>query len=128
VSSPTSVVIDDPHRTFIQVFKQGFYLGRECGRADAQALVDVAQMEADYWYYVANNPGAVEAERRQHVSYLELAEARAETLQRQRWWDELDHQRLDEARGMLADHDDLTIAVTLGLFLPMVSNLRAGVL
>jgi hypothetical protein len=128
MSSPTTTSID-PHRDAQRTFKQGFQLGREAGLADARARIEVAEMLADYWYFIANNPGTVEAQRKHELSYAELWEARAEYEQRRRWWDAMERQRFTEARAMLAaGTDPVTVAVQLELFLPIVENLQAGVL
>ena len=56
----TSLTTDvcDAHRRTRDIFKLGFDLGREAGTADAQARIDIAEMQADLWYFIANNPEA----------------------------------------------------------------------
>jgi hypothetical protein len=112
-----------------RIFKLAFELGRKTGLADAQARIDTAEMQADLWYFIANNPGALAEEKRQATSYLELWEARAETDQRMRAWDADEQLRFDQARAMLtAGMDPVDVAVHLELYLPIVENLKADAL
>jgi len=127
----TSLTTDvcDAHRRTRDIFKLGFDLGREAGTADAQARIDIAEMQADLWYFIANNPGALAEEKRQATSNLELWEARAEGARRMKQWDDEERLRFDQARAMLNEGvDPLEVATHLELYLPIVENLKAGTL
>jgi hypothetical protein len=112
-----------------RIFKLAFELGRKTGLEDAQTRIEIAEMQADLWYFVAHNPGALAEEKRLAASFTELWEARAETEQRLRRWDADEQLRFDQARAMLAEGmDPVEVAIHLELFLPIVENLKAGVL
>lgn len=112
----------------VRSFRQGYNLGREAGLAEAEARIACLELLADHWYAVAHNPGLVDEERKYNVSFLELNEARAEREAQRQEWDRQEELTFDMARGMIDQgHNDRDIAVALGLFLPIVANLRAGV-
>jgi len=128
LTSPT-LDVSAAHADCRRIFKFAFELGRKTGIADAQARIDIAEMQADRWYFIANNPGALAEEKRQATSFLELWEARAEGARRMKQWDDEEQLRFDQARAMLAEGvDPVEVAVHLELFLPIVENLQAGVL
>jgi hypothetical protein len=113
----------------VSAYQQGYSMGREAGIAEANVQIECLELLVDHWYYVANNPTAVAEERKRDLSYIELREARAERQAKHREWDENEQQMFDQARTMIDQgHSDRTIAVTLGLFLPLVANLRSGAL
>lgn len=123
--TPPTFGVPDANR----IFKFAFELGRKVGYEDAQAQVDIAEMTADYWYFIANNPGAIAEEKRQHLSFVELWEVRAEQQRRRQQWDEDEQHRFDQARAMLNEGmDPVDVAAHLELFIPIVRNIQAGVL
>lgn len=112
----------------VRSFKQGYGLGREAGLAEAQTRIECLELLVDHWYYIANNPGAVEEERKRHLSFAELNEVRAERATQRKEWDAQEQLTFDMARGMIREgRSDREVAVALGLFLPLVATLRAGV-
>lgn len=55
-----------------RVWADGFHAG--CERVKARA--ERANREADYWYYVANNPEKVHAEHARTLKAFDVAQAR----------------------------------------------------
>jgi len=122
---PISDAVDAANRTF----KQGYTYGREAGLAEAQVRIECLELLVDHWYFVANNPGSVEAERKENLSFVELREIRAEREAQRAEWDAEEQLTFDMARTMIDQgRTDREIAVALGLFLPLVANLRSGAL
>lgn len=113
----------------IRSFRQGYGLGREAGIAESQVRIECLELLVDHWYYIANNPGAVEEERKRNLSFVELREIREQReLQRQQW-DAQEQLTFDMARTMIDEgRSDREIAMALGLFMPLIANLRAGAL
>ena len=117
--------VDAANRTF----KQGYQYGREAGLAEAQTRIECLELLVDHWYFIANNPGAVEEERKRHLSFAELREVRAGREAQRAEWDAQEQMTFDLARTMIDEgRTDREVAVALGLFLPLVANLRAGAL
>ena len=54
------------------LWRDGFF----CGQQRAQARIDRANREADYWYYVANNPAEVRAEHLRTLKHFDVVQAR----------------------------------------------------
>jgi hypothetical protein len=127
MSSPiTSIEAND---VSVRSYRQGYALGREAGHAEAQVRIECLELLVDHWYYVANNPGAVADERQRNLSFLELREIRAEREAQRLEWDAQEQLTFDMARTMIDQgRTDREIAVALGLFLPLVANLRSGAL
>jgi hypothetical protein len=123
-----SITSIDANDLSVKSFRHGYQMGREAGIAEMQVRLECLELLVDHWYFVANNPGAVEAERKHNLSFLELIEVRAEREAQRQEWDRRDELTYDMARTMIdAGKTDREIAVSLGLFLPLVANLRAGV-
>jgi hypothetical protein len=113
----------------IRSFRQGYGLGREAGIAESQVRIECLELLVDHWYYIANNPGAVEEERKRHLSFVELREIRAERETQRQQWDAQEQLTFDMARTMIDEgRSDREIALALGLFMPLIANLRAGAL
>jgi len=126
---PSSVTSIEANDVSIRSFRQGYGLGREAGLAEAQVRIECLELLVDHWYFIANNPGAVEEERKHNLTFLELAEARAERATQVQEWNRQEELTFDLARGMIDEgRSDRDIAVALGLFMPLVANLRAGAL
>lgn len=103
--------------------------GFEAGQASMRAEVDAVQRIADYWYFRANNPRAKWPESVMVNSIIEGMEVNEE---RQRRFAELDaeeQRKFDDARSLIAEGlGDIDIAKKVGLFVPIVENIRAGTL
>lgn len=113
----------------VRSFKQGYALGREAGLAEMQVRVECLELLVDHWYYIANNPGAVAEERQRNLSFVELREVREQRETQRQEWDAQEQLTFDMARTMIDEgRSDREVAVALGLFLPLVANLRAGAL
>lgn len=113
----------------VSSYRAGYKMGHEAGLAEMQVRVECLELLVDHWYFVANNPGSVEAERKYNLSFVELREIRAEREAQRAEWDAQEQLTFDLARGMIDEgRSDRDIAVALGLFLPLVANLRAGAL
>lgn len=113
----------------VRSFRQGYGLGREAGLAEAQARIECLELLVDHWYYVANNPGAVEEERKLNLTFMELNEIRAERAVQVQEWDRQEELTFDMARTMIDEgRSDREVAVALGLFLGIVQSLRSGTL
>jgi hypothetical protein len=123
-----SITSIDANDLSVKSFRHGYQMGREAGLAEAQTRIDHLEDLVDHWYFVANNPGSVEAERKYNLSFIELREARAEREAQRAKWDADEQMTFDLARTMIDEgKTDREVAVSLGLFLPLVANLRAGV-
>jgi hypothetical protein len=113
----------------VRSFKQGYDFGREAALEEARVRIECLELLVDHWYWVANNPGVVAEERKRSLSFVELREIRAERAAQRQEWDTQEQLTFDLARGMIdKGHSDREVAVTLGLYLPIVANLRAGAL
>lgn len=126
---PRTIPVVDANDACIRSFQQGYQLGREAAAADAAAIIAHLEHVADYWYFVANNPTAATEARRQLTSYIALREAREDAARQRARWDEEERALIEEARALVAaGKDDLAVALALGLFVPLVANIRAGAL
>jgi hypothetical protein len=113
----------------VKSYKAGYQMGREAGIAEMQVRLECLELLVDHWYFVANNPGSVEAERKYNLSFIELREIRAEREAQRQEWDAQEQLTFDMARTMIDEgKSDRDVAVALGLFLPLVANLRSGAL
>ena len=54
------------------LWRDGFFVGQQ----RAQVRVDRANREADYWYYVANNPAELRAEHERTLKHFDVVQAR----------------------------------------------------
>lgn len=106
----------------------GYGVGYSAAMEDAKLLIETAKAEADRWYFIANNPQAVEADKKRWLGLTEIIEARQAQQKQYAAWDLEERELIDHARKMVwAGHDDATIATSLGLFLPLVESIRSGV-
>lgn len=106
-----------------------YLAGYEAGRESRNVEVGALQRMVDYWYFRANNPRSAWPEVKMINSIIDGQEANEE---RERLYAELDareQELFSRARALIAEgKEDLDIATEVGLFLPIVANLRAGVL
>lgn len=97
------------------------------GYAAREAEFEGLQRVADYWYFRALNPNAKSPERKMIDSIIDGMEANEERARR---WAELDaaeQEAFQRARDLIAEgHSNVDVAMKVGLFLPIVENLRAG--
>lgn len=119
---------DDLPQSGPDVWLDGYAAGFHDGHDSRDAEVAALHRVADYWYARANNPQLAVDERRALRTLgdgIEENERRARVNARH---DAEERALFDRARAMLDEHTDIDIAVKLGLYLPMVENIRAGVL
>jgi hypothetical protein len=107
-------------------YDRGFAAGQASRNAEFAALHRVA----DYWYYRACNPGAPSPEQKVVDSIIAGMEINEERKRKREELDAAEAALFNEARRLLSetDLDDVQIAVKVGLFAPIVTNIRAGVL
>jgi hypothetical protein len=126
VSTITTIEAND---ATVHSYRQGYALGREAGLEEARTRIECLELLVDHWYFIANSPGAVAEERQRNLSFIELREIRAERESQRQKWDAEEQMTFDMARTMIDQgRTDREIAVALGLFLPLVANLRTGAL
>ena len=103
--------------------------GFAAGRASRDEEFEGLQRVADYWWFRCLNPGVRSPEQKivdDIITGMEINEERRRTRER---LDAVEAAMFDEARELIdAGLDDIDIAKKVGLFLPIVANLRAGVL
>lgn len=101
----------------------------EAGRASRDEEVEALQRIADYWYARANNPGMKSPEQKIVDSIIDGMEVNERRRKIREELDAAEKELFQQARDLIAEGmDDVTVATTVGLFLPIVENLRAGVL
>lgn len=106
-----------------------FESGFEAGRASRDAEVEALQRVADFWYFRANNPGVKTADEKVVESIIDAMEVNERRRKIRDELDAVEAAMFDEARTLIAEGmDDSEVARKVGLFLPIVENLRAGVL
>jgi hypothetical protein len=99
------------------------------GIASRDPEVEALQRIADYWYFRANNPGIKTAEQKIVESIIDGIEVNERRRKVREELDAVEAALFDDARGLIAEGlDDATVARKVGLFLPIVANIRAGVL
>lgn len=54
------------------IWSDGFHAGQN----RAQVRIDRAERDADWWYYVANNPAEVRAEHERRLKHFDVMQAR----------------------------------------------------
>lgn len=119
---------ENNHEAVRFAMKVGYDVGYTAAMQDAQLLIQTAEEEADRWYFIANNPQAVEAEKKRWLGLAERISARQELQQKYAVWDHEERQLIKQAKEMiLAGHDNRTIATTLGLYDTIVTSIRSGV-
>jgi hypothetical protein len=99
------------------------------GYAAREAEFEGLQRVADYWYDRALNPSAPSPEKKMVDSIIAGMEANEERRKKYAALDAVEKELFDEARSLLAEGlSDIDVAKRVGLFVPIVENLRAGVL
>lgn len=99
------------------------------GRASREAEFEGLQRVADYWYLRALNPGVKSPEEKIVDSIIDGMEVNERWEKTRADLDAVEAAMFDEARALIAEgYDDLDIAKKVGLFLPIVANIREGVL
>ena len=84
---------------------------------------------ADAWYFRANNPRKDWPEHKMVNSIIEGMEVNEERARTYAALDAVEQELFADARSLIAEgFTDLQVATRVGLFLPIVANLRAGVL
>ncbi len=73
------------------LWRDGFH----AGRAAAHRRIDAATREADYWYFVANNPREARAERERMLREFQVATNRRDAAER---WSALDQVAAERSR------------------------------
>jgi hypothetical protein len=103
--------------------------GFEAGKASRDAEFDALHRVADYWYFRACNPGVKTAEQKVVDSIIAGMEVNERWEKKRQQLDEAEQVLFDQARALIAEGmDDIDVASKVGLFLPVVANIRAGVL
>ena len=101
--------------------------GYEAGRASRDDEVEALQRVVDFWYFRANNPRSAWPEVKMINSIIDGQEANEEQRQRFAELDAEEKRRFDEARTLIAEGmEDIDVAKKVGLFVPIVANIRAG--
>jgi len=103
--------------------------GFAAGHASRDEEFEALQRIADYWYARAVDPNGRSPEQKivdDIITGMEINEERRRTRER---LDAVEAAMFDEARELIdAGLNDIDIAKKVGLFLPVVANIRAGVL
>jgi hypothetical protein len=103
--------------------------GFAAGRASRDEEFDALQRVVDFWYFRANNPRSEWPEVKMVNSLIDGMEANAERERVRAALDAAEEELFSEARDLIAKGmADIDIAKEVGLFLPIVQNIRAGVL
>jgi hypothetical protein len=107
-------------------YERGYAEGYAVREAEFEAL----SLLADHWYFRACNPTAKTADQKMIESIIEGMDVREERRKKREELDAAEARLFDQARELIANTDlsDVQIAVQVGLFAPVVANLRAGVL
>lgn len=110
-------------------FEHGYEHGYEAGRASRDHEVEALERAADYWYFRANNPRSEWPEVKMVNSIIDGMEANEERAKRFAELDAEEQQKFDAARALIAEGlADIDVAKKVGLFVPIVENIRAGTL
>ena len=97
------------------------------GYAARQAEVDGLERVADYWYFRALNPSAKTPEQKIVESIIDGIEVNEDRRKRFAELDAEEQRKFDEARTLIAEGmEDIDVAKKVGLFVPIVANIRAG--
>lgn len=106
-------------------YERGYAEGYAAREAEFEGL----QRVADYWYFRALNPSAKPPEQKMIDSIIDGMEANEARAKRYAELDAEEQERFQQARALIAEgYSNIAVAVKVGLFLPIVENLRAGVL
>jgi hypothetical protein len=99
------------------------------GRASRDEEFEGLQRQCDYWYFRALNPAAPSPEAKMVNSIIDGMEVNERWAKKRAEMDAEEQERFERAKALIGDGlDDVAIATQVGLFLPIVENLRAGVL
>lgn len=99
------------------------------GVASREAEVEALKRVADDWYFRANNPRSAWPEVKVVQSIIDGMEVNEERAKKYAELDRIEQEKFAEARDLIEQGmEDVAVATTVGLFLPIVKNLRAGVL
>jgi hypothetical protein len=110
-------------------YEVGYASGFKDGSASRNAEVEALQRMVDFWYFRANNPRSSWPEVKMVNSLIDGMEANEERARLYAELDRREEELFSRARALIAEgKEDLAIATEVGLFLPIVANLRAGVL
>jgi hypothetical protein len=103
--------------------------GYAAGRASRDDEFEALQRVADYWYFRAQNPGAPSPEKVLVESIIDGMEVNEERRKKYAELDAAEQELFQRARDLIEiGVEDIEIAKEVGLFLPVVRNLREGVL
>ena len=103
--------------------------GYAAGYAAREAEFEGLQRVADYWYFRALNPNAKTSDQKMVESIIDGMEVNERWTRLRAELDAEEQARFQQARDLIAEgHSNVDVAVKVGLFLPIVENLRAGVL
>jgi hypothetical protein len=103
--------------------------GFAAGRASRDEEFEGLQRVADYWYRRALHPSEPSPEQKIVDSIIDGMEVNERRERVRAELDAVEAALFEEARVLMADGmDDIDIAKKVGLFLPVVANIRAGVL
>lgn len=106
-------------------YERGYAEGYAAREAEFEGL----QRVADYWYFRACNPGSKTTAEKVVNSIIVGMEVNEEWRRKRDELDAVEQAMFAEARGLIAEGlDDMTIATKVGLFAPIVENIRSGVL
>lgn len=106
-------------------YDRGFADGAASRDVEFEALHRVA----DYWYFRACNPGVKTPDEKVVESIIDGIEVNERWRKKREDLDAAEEVLFEEARVLIAEGmDDIDVAKKVGLFLPIVQNLRAGVL
>lgn len=117
----------DPH--ICPVIEGSYEQGYADGYAAREAEFEGLQRQLDYWYFRACNPGVKTADQKMIESIIQGMEVNEERRKKFAALDAAEAEMFEEARALLAQgKSDIEVATEVGLFLPIVENLRTGVL
>lgn len=103
--------------------------GFDDGVASRDAEVDALMRVADYWYFRAQNPGVKTADQRVVESIIDGMEINEERARRYAALDAAEQEMFARARARLNQGATaIEVATEVGLHLPIVNNIQAGVL
>lgn len=119
----------DCHAEVRKAFTVGYHMGQELAAGRIEELtteLELTQMDADDWYFIAKNPGIVAEERAELVELITRKERKAQREAERARLDTEEHVKIEEALQLMdGGADDLEIARSCGLFLPHVAYLRS---
>lgn len=124
-TNPEHLASDSLPDTTSADYQRGYADGYAAREVEFEGLERVA----DYWYARALNPNLPSPEQKMVNSIIAGMEANEERARRYAALDAVEKELFDEARALIAEGmSDIDVAKKVGLFVPIVENLRAGVL